>query len=97
MPSRNMNIKGSTAAASAISAPRVSETSRRTMDCKESVCRRPRMLGDHPEFPEWSTTHHRESQGHAIRDLEGVGIIERNLRTRQPEGHQRDQDMADIT
>src|SRR6266536_6213487 len=92
IPSIIMNINGRTAEASAISAPRVSETSLRAIDC--TVCS---MLGHNFEFPENPIEHYRERKRHSVRNLESIGVIERDTGSWQPEGHQRYQDMADIT
>lgn len=91
IPKSIMNIKGRTAAASAISAPRVSAASLRRMVRVEL-----RILGHDSEFPENSIKHHGERQRHAVRNLQRLRVVERDLSSRQPECHQRDQDVPDI-
>src|SRR5579862_698778 len=86
-----MNIKGNTAAASAISLPLVSQASLRRIDLAKFS-----MLGDRSDFPEYSIQHNGKCERHSVRDLERVGIIERNPRPRKPESDKRDQDVPDI-
>src|ERR1700692_1504175 len=92
IPSRIMNIKGSTAAASAISAPPVSAASLRRMLCIEF-----RILGHNSKFPENPIKHHGERQRHPVGNFQRVGIVERDLRARQSERDQRDQNVPDIS
>src|ERR1700687_3878593 len=92
IPSRIMNIKGSTAAASAISAPPVSAASLRRMLCIEF-----RILDRNSKFPENPKKHYGERQRHPVRNSQRVGIVERDLRARQSECDQRDQDVPDIS
>src|SRR5258707_13681255 len=94
IPSSIMNINGRTAAASAISAPRVSAASLRAP--LRIIGRKKLSMLDHDsEFPENPIEDHRERQRHTIGNFQRIRIIERNPRFREPESHQRNQDVAD--
>src|SRR6476661_1958237 len=92
IPSSIMNINGRTAAASAISAPRVSVASRRALDCRECS-----ILSHHPEFPENAIEHYGEGQGHAVRDLQRIWIVERDSGSGQSKSHERHQNVTDVS
>src|SRR5271166_2433168 len=98
MPRIIMNIIGNTAAASAISAPRVSPDSlRKVLRAKFFILRNPlsNLLRDSPDVSN-AIKNHSKRQGDTVRDFQRVWIVERNLRSRQPEGYQRKQNMTDI-
>src|ERR1700683_2302732 len=86
-----MNINGSTAAASAISAPRVSTANLRRVGLAKFG-----ILGHNSQFPKNSIKHHSERQRNSVGNFQRFRIIEGNVSSRQSECHQRDQDMPDI-
>src|SRR5271165_1562008 len=94
IPNSIMNINGSTAAASAISAPRVSPANRRSVLRMRSVISR-NSLGSSPDLSS-SIKHHRKRQRHPVRDFQRLRIVERNPLSGQAERDQRDQDVPDV-
>src|SRR5690348_4500436 len=90
IPSRIKNIRGRTAAASAISAPVVSAMSRENILRATFV-----ILYKSPEL-EKSVEHYREPQRHSFGNFKRVWIIERYVSAGQAECYQRDQDVSDI-
>src|SRR5271157_1979331 len=93
IPKRTMNITGSTAATSAISAARVSPASLRKILNAKVIAEL--MSGNSPCVSR-AIKHHGDGECHAIGDHQGIGIVERDVRSRQPERNQRKQDVADI-
>jgi len=73
IPSSIMNINGITAAASAISVARSSQTSRLKIEIDRGVLR---ILSHPPQFPENSIKHHSAGQRDPVGDFQRVGIIE---------------------
>src|SRR5579859_2054619 len=90
IPSRIINIRGRTAAASAISAPVVSAMSRENIVRAKFV-----ILYNSPEL-EKSVEHYRQRQRHSLGNFKRVWVIERYVSAGQPECYQRNQDVSDI-
>src|SRR6266446_724416 len=87
-PSNIMNMRGITSAASAISEPVLSCVTLLRRECFMSLCQARHTRNSIP--------HYSQSQCHAVRDLQRLGIIQRNFRSRRTKCEQRQQQMADI-
>src|SRR5690348_7039969 len=87
MPSRIVNMIGSTRAASTISEPSDARTKWRKSFIE--------VLEIHP-LASYAIQNHGDCQGHSERDLESFGIVERNLASRQVELEQSGNHVRDV-